>query len=84
MGRPKIYTDEEYIERARKRSREWRRKNSSRAALNPNMNTVIRERIPQYVIDDRERRRCYVPTLTQSIFGDPPPGQSALDQLRKR
>jgi hypothetical protein len=36
----------------------------------------------QAMIDDAERRSCAPRSLTSLVFGDPPPGRSALDKRR--
>jgi DNA modification methylase len=50
-------------------------------AINP-MVAARRPDVPQYVEDDRAERLNAARTLTSLMFGDPAPGQSALDKRR--
>lgn len=59
--------------RKRERDRERNRVHSESIA-----STMI---VPQYVMDDRDRRLSFASRdLTAAFFGDPPPGYSALDK----
>lgn len=42
-----------------------------------------RQIIPQQVLADRDYRARLPRSVTQTLFGDPPPGYSALDRKAK-
>ena len=53
-----------------------------RKSPNPNANVVFaHEPVPPEVMADRDRRLSAPQTITARVFGDPPPGQSALDRM---
>lgn len=43
-----------------------------------------RAHVPEAVIADRDRRQFAMRTITAFVFGDPAPGQSALDKREAR
>jgi hypothetical protein len=74
------HLDPEY---RKKRNAASRRKQEGRSSGRIEKDAVRYNRAPDHLIADRDRRAAHDRTIGQMMLGDPLPGQSALDQLKK-
>jgi hypothetical protein len=75
--------DPKFADDRRKKQVAKRRRERRLLPAQPHVETHANLRIPEHVLAEREAARSADLTPNQILFGDPPPGRSALDRRRQ-